>query len=258
MANSRQIVLNCSVFLIMAYCSKLTFFMSMFTSLWKFGLWFPQSLYITKIVHCESCQHGAMGRGSWSVTIHHFSYAAHMQVGLTTTPWPWQLARVMLSSGITFCIVSPIMVFRQNASVAFWPYVMTGIRQCHRSSSITKVSQSCISRIFWPRITKFYTNVHTGRVYIHTGYGVTGYFRSTVIERSKMPPPVPSVKISRDHFKWGSRNFTCLSQTTGPTNLRDLTSLTDSCRLQNAIKCCTKVRKTGPAGQRVEFGHCLT
>ena len=35
-------------------------------------------------------------------------------------------------------------------------------------------------------------------------------------------------------------------------NLPDMTSLAVSSRLQNVIKYCTKVRKTGPASQRVE------
>ena len=47
-----------------------------------------------------------------------------------------------------------------------------------------------ISRTVWPRITKFFTNLQTSRVYNHTGYDVTNYFRSeaTAIKQSKMPP----------------------------------------------------------------------
>ena len=42
-------------------------------------------------------------------------------------------------------------------------------------------------------------------------------------------------------------------------NLPEITSLAAFDRLQNAVKYCTKVRKTGPAGQGVEyFDHCLT
>ena len=40
--------------------------------------------------------------------------------------------------------------------------------------------------------------------------------------------------------------------TIGLANLWDMTSLAAFGRLQNAIKYCTKVHKTGPAGQRVE------
>ena len=38
----------------------------------------------------------------------------------------------------------------------------------------------------------------------------------------------------------------------GLTNVPDMTSLAASGRLQNAIKYCAEVRKTGPAGQRME------
>ena len=57
--------------------------------------------------------------------------------------------------------------------------------------------------------------------------------------------------ISREQFKPSSLNFTGIVRTTGPTNMPDMTSLAVSSRLQNAIKYGTKVRETGPAGQRV-------
>ena len=63
--------------------------------------------------------------------------------------------------------------------------------------------------------------------------------------------------IGRQQFKPGSRNFTHLSGAIGHTEVPDITSLVASGRLQNAIKYCTQVRKTGPAGERV-VGHCLT
>ena len=46
-------------------------------------------------------------------------------------------------------------------------------------------------------------------------------------------------------------NHPYLSGTIGLTNLSDMTSLSASDRLQNAIKYFTKVLKTGSAGQRV-------
>ena len=57
--------------------------------------------------------------------------------------------------------------------------------------------------------------------------------------------------ISRETFKLGSRNctivfWTILSRTSGPTNLLEIASPAPSGRLQNAIKYCRKVRKTGP------------
>ena len=61
--------------------------------------------------------------------------------------------------------------------------------------------------------------------------------------RSKMPPPWASGVISRERFKRGSHNFTCLSWTTGLPNVPDMTSLAISGRLQNAIKYCRKMHK---------------
>ena len=67
--------------------------------------------------------------------------------------------------------------------MTFWPYVMTCVRRCR--SFVVRPSQS--EAVVYlenglPRIAKFYTNVHTGRVYKHTGYDVTIYFRLAVME----------------------------------------------------------------------------
>ena len=40
--------------------------------------------------------------------------------------------------------------------------------------------QSYISRTVWPRIIKFYANLHIRRFYNRAGYDVTTYFRSEV------------------------------------------------------------------------------
>ena len=57
------------------------------------------------------------------------------------------------------------------------PYVMTCVRRPRSSSSIVhhKVSGSNISRTFWPRVTKCYTDIHTDLLYSRTGYDVTNY-----------------------------------------------------------------------------------
>ena len=60
-----------------------------------------------------------------------------------------------------------------------------------------KVRQSYISRTVWPRNTKIYTTLHTGRLYYNTGYDLTDYFRLAVIE----------VKINGR--KWRLRRFRC-------------------------------------------------
>ena len=64
-----------------------------------------------------------------------------------------------------------------------------------------------------------------------------------------MPPPAASCRISRERFKRGSRNFTSISGTYGPTNLPDMTLLASCSRLQKVIIYCTKVRKTGAGGK---------
>ena len=66
-----------------------------------------------------------------------------------------------------------------------------------------------------------------------------------------MPPPIASGRIYGERFKRGSRNFTNLSGTDSLTNLLDTSLLAASGRLQNAIKYCTKVRKTGVASIEV-------
>ena len=48
-----------------------------------------------------------------------------------------------------------------------------------------KVSGLNISRTIWPRITTFYSDIHTDLLYSHTSLN---YFRSAFIEVRKMPP----------------------------------------------------------------------
>ena len=55
--------------------------------------------------------------------------------------------------------------------------------------------------------------------------------------------------ISRERFL---TKFYKLNETMTLTNVPDVTSLAVSGRLQNGIKYCTKLRKAGPVGQRVE------
>ena len=43
-----------------------------------------------------------------------------------------------------------------------------------------KVRQFYISRMIWHRISKFYANIHAIRIYKHTRYDVTSYFRPEV------------------------------------------------------------------------------
>ena len=93
-------------------------------------------------------------------------------------------------------------------------------------------------------------DIHTDIVYGHTGYDVIIYLRREVIA-TKIVENTACGGLSRERFKGGSRNFTHLSRTIGLTNLLDTTSLAASSRLQNAMKYCTKVRKTSPAGQKI-------
>ena len=56
-----------------------------------------------------------------------------------------------------------------------------------------------------------------------------------------MPTPTTLVRISRDRFRRGSRNFTNLSETASLINQPDMTSLSASGRLQNPIEYCITV-----------------
>ena len=69
-------------------------------------------------------------------------------------------------------------------------------------------------------------------------------------KRSKMLPPM-ACQISRERLKPGSRKFYKLIGDSRSTNLQDMTSLAVSGWLPDAIKYCTKVRKTGVAGIEV-------
>ena len=63
-----------------------------------------------------------------------------------------------------------------------------------------------------------------------------------------MPPPTASGHIYGELFKQRSHNFAYSSDATILINLPDMTSLAASDRLQNVIKYCIEVRKTGVAG----------
>ena len=120
------------------------------------------------------------------------------------------------------------------------PYAIRGFAHMWRpvSSFITKWGTRISQQRFDLESPKFYTNLHTGRVYNHTRYDITIYFRLEVIakKQAQMPPQMASGESSRERFKRRSRNFTCLSATTGPTNWPDITLLVASGGLQNAIK----------------------
>ena len=77
-----------------------------------------------------------------------------------------------------------------------------------------------------------------------SGWQLSKFF----FKRLKMPPLTPFGGIFQEWFKQGSRNFTHMLWTIGPTNMPHMTSLALSGRLQNAIKYRTKVRKTGAVG----------
>ena len=79
-----------------------------------------------------------------------------------------------------------------------------------------------------------------------TSLATSGQKLLTFDKRPKIGPLMASGGISRERFKQDSKNFTGISWTISPTNLQDMTSPAFSGWLENAIKYCTKVRKTGP------------
>ena len=110
-----------------------------------------------------------------------------------------------------------------------------------------------MSRKVCPRITKFYTDIHTDPLHSNTGMDDTNYFLLEVIAKkiSKMPHPIASDGIYAERFKQGSSDFTQLLETIGRIHALDMTLLAASGRLQNAIEYCTKVRKNDSGRQRI-------
>ena len=89
-----------------------------------------------------------------------------------------------------------------------------------------EMSSSNISKTVWPRITKFYRYIHTDIAYRRTGYDVIIYVLSEVIweKQSILLPWRLLGGIYRERLKLGSWNYTCLSNTSGPTNLPEMVS----------------------------------
>ena len=135
-------------------------------------------------------------------------------------------------------------------------YVPRDLRRCRRRSLVRhKVSWSNISRTIWPRITQFYTDIHTIiqalRIRHHQLFSVGSYCDKTVENTA-----------DDDDFCW---NFSRTVQTRNTKFYKligdnrphkiaayDVTGWAASVWPQNAIKYCAKVRKMGPVGQRVE------
>ena len=69
--------------------------------------------------------------------------------------------------------------------MAFLPITTASVGRRRRSFVNHKVSDSNISRTISPRITKFYTDIHTNLLNSHNGYGVSSYFQSAFIEVRK-------------------------------------------------------------------------
>ena len=139
-----------------------------------------------------------------------------------------------------------VTAFRRNACKTFSPYAI-GLGMVVRSFVQHEISPANISRTVCSRITRFLAEINTYIVYSHTGYGVIICLKSKVIamkkKLSEIPPPTASGRISREQFKHGSRYYTYLLSTVCLTNLPDMTSLSTSCRQQNATKYCPKVLK---------------
>ena len=109
-------------------------------------------------------------------------------------------------------------------------------------------------RSLQPRINKIDTNIHTDVLNSHTEYDVNGYLLPVSSYRSSKNGRKCRLRRLRMEFVEnglylvpGPPNFACLSATIGLTNLPDMMSLAASSRQQNAIKYCTKMRKTAPA-----------
>ena len=120
-----------------------------------------------------------------------------------------------------------------------WPAYASVVVRRH------KVRQSHLSRTLWPRIIKFYVGTHTDLFYIHTRYDVTYCFRSEVLATKTIGIAAPTTSGGISQF------YMVIADVLPHKPAEYVTSLAVSSRLQNAIKYCTKVRKTAPACHRV-------
>ena len=80
---------------------------------------------------------------------------------------------ISFTSVVHYCLENGLQFCRQNAEWRF--------RHERRSSAFVivvhhQVNSSNISRIVWPRITKFYRDIHTNLLCSHTGYDITSCF----------------------------------------------------------------------------------
>ena len=147
--------------------------------------------------------------------------------------------------------------FILGAKRQFWPYVMTCVRKCR--SSITKLGIRISRERF--DLESPWTCIPVGSTTTPdmTSLVPTSCLKLSQQNKRKMPPLLVSGRISWEWFMRGPPKFARLSGTTGLLNRLDMTALAACSRLQNAVKCCTKVRTMVPGSLRVEwFGHCLT
>ena len=121
---------------------------------------------------------------------------------------------------------------------------------------------SYIRRILWPEMTLNHQILHEhpyrsclqpNRIWRHQLIPVSSY---QSLKNSRKCRFRALGRISRERFKQGLRNFTALSETIILMNQPDTTSLAASGRLQNAVECCIKVRKTDPAGKESKKPYC--
>ena len=127
----------------------------------------------------------------------------------------------------------------------WWPVYARVVRH-HRRSSIAKWGNRIYRERFYresPNVTQTSTPVGSTTTLYMTSLGTCGWQLAKFQKGSKNATTGGFGWNSRERFKRGSRNFAGVSWTIGPTKWPDITSLSVSCQLQNAIKSCMKVRK---------------
>ena len=104
-------------------------------------------------------------------------FNAFVQARSIARPW------VPISSPLTQLVY--ILPFLGKIRFALLLYVQSVVVVRHKLSGLI------VSRMVRPRITKYYTYIHTDMVYSNNGYDVTDYLHSEVIAKkpSQMPPP---------------------------------------------------------------------
>ena len=112
------------------------------------------------------------------------THCLSLQLRVLSFVWPWR-GNCWNVIWILNLVIG--MAFRLTPPISGWVFMTPSASVVHY-----KVCGSYISRPVWPRISKFYMDIHTDLVFSHAKYDVTSYFQSVFIEVRKTAENAPS------------------------------------------------------------------